>query len=766
MTPQDFIRKWKPVALTERATAQEHFLDLCRLVGHPTPVEDDPAGDHFAFEKGAPKTGGGEGWADVWKKGFFAWEYKKKKNDLGKALEQLTRYAAALENPPLHVACDTHLFRIETRWTNEVPAKYQFELEELADPVNFARLRDVFHNPDALRSGRTREVLTREAADKFQAISDRLQHRNPDREAVAHFVNQLVFCFFADSVKLLPAGMWKKLLTSAERKPSLSQTFLAELFGHMATGGFYAFEDILEFDGGLFDGRPPLALEFGEIGLLFAAASLDWSLIDPTIFGTLFERFLDPDKRAQIGAHYTAIDKIMMIVEPVVLRPLRAEWETIRAEIETIMAPVNAPASANGKGAGAAVKKRFEAARAKAEARRDAFIDRLCGLRILDPACGSGNFLYLALQGVKDIEWGAILDCQTLGLSYALPRVGPEILHGIEINPFAAELARTTIWIGDIQWRVKNAVFHHPSPLLRKLDSIECGDALLAPDGKGGFVEAEWPEADFIIGNPPFLGGKLLRRGLGDATVERLFKVYHSQVPAEADLVCYWFAKAWRALQAGRAKRVGFVATNSVRGGANRKVLEPIAGANAIFEAWSDEPWTIDGAAVRVSLVCFGQSRSLSSPHPEEPRSGVSKDEGGPAQTPTSRAPSSFETAASPPPQDEGAIGSAMREIRLDGQLVTRVAPDLSANASELPTAQRLAENAGVAFMGDTKGGAFDIEGRIAREWLCEPLNANGRPNSDVLKPWVNGLDLTRRRRDMWIIDFGWTMSRERSRIL
>ena len=618
----------------------------------------------FRLREGAPKTGGGEGWADVWKKGFFAWEYKKKKNDLGKALEQLTRYAAALENPPLHVACDTHLFRIETRWTNEVPAKYQFELEEVADPVNFARLRDVFHNPDALRSGRTREVLTREAADKFQAISDRLQHRNPDREAVAHFVNQLVFCSFADSVKLLPAGMWKKLLTSAERKPSLSQTFLAELFGHMATGGFYAFEDILEFDGGLFDGRPPLALEFGEIGLLFAAASLDWSLIDPTIFGTLFERFLDPDKRAQIGAHYTAIDKIMMIVEPVVLRPLRAEWETIRAEIETIMAPVNAPASANGKGAGAAVKKRFEAARAKAEARRDAFIDRLCGLRILDPACGSGNFLYLALQGVKDIEWGAILDCQTLGLSYALPRVGPEILHGIEINPFAAELARTTIWIGDIQWRVKNAVFHHPSPLLRKLDSIECGDALLAPDGKGGFVEAEWPEADFIIGNPPFLGGKLLRRGLGDATVERLFKVYHSQVPAEADLVCYWFAKAWRALQAGRAKRVGFVATNSVRGGANRKVLEPIAGANAIFEARSDEPWTIDGAAVRVSLVCFGQSRS----HPEEPRSGVSKDEGGPAQTPTSRAPSSFETAASPPPQDEGAIGSAMREIRLDGR--------------------------------------------------------------------------------------------------
>ena len=222
------------MALTERATArataQEHFIDLCRLFGHPTPVEDDPVGDHFTFEKGAPKTGGGEGWAEVWKKGFFAWEYKKKKRDLDKALEQLTRYAAALENKPLHVACDTHIFRIETRWANEVPAKYEFELEELGDPVNFTRLRAVFHNPDELRSGRTRAKLTKEAADKFQTISDRLQHRDPDREAVAHFVNQLVFCFFADSVKLLSNGLWKKLLQAAERKPNQAKAFLGRRF--------------------------------------------------------------------------------------------------------------------------------------------------------------------------------------------------------------------------------------------------------------------------------------------------------------------------------------------------------------------------------------------------------------------------------------------------------------------------------------------------------------------------------------------------------
>jgi hypothetical protein len=392
MTPQEFIRKWKPVALTERAAAHTHFNDLCQFFGHPTPIEDDPVGDHFAFEKGAPKTGGGEGWADVWKKGYFAWEYKKKKRDLGKALEQLTRYAAALENPPLHVACDTHIFRIETRWTNEVPAIYEFELEELADPANFAHLRAVFHNPHELRSGRTRAKLTKEAADKFQTISDSLQHRNPDREAVAHFVNQLVFCFFADSVKLLPNGLWKKLLQAAERKPDQAKAFLTRLFDDMAKGGDFDLENILEFNGGLFDGRPPLALQQTEIGLLFAAASLDWSLIDPTIFGTLFERFLDPDKRAQIGAHYTDPEKIMMIIEPVVLQPLRAEWATAKARIEAMMAPVYEGSGIGGKGVSDALKKRFDAARVRAEVERDAFIDRLCALRILDPACGSAIF--------------------------------------------------------------------------------------------------------------------------------------------------------------------------------------------------------------------------------------------------------------------------------------------------------------------------------------------------------------------------------------
>ena len=222
-------------------------------------------------------------------------------------------------------------------------------------------------------------------------------------------------------------------------------------------------------------------------------------------------------------------------------------------------------------------------------------------------------------------------------------------------------------------------------------------------------TRAEWPAADVIIGNPPFLGGKRLRDALGDAYVDALFAAYAGEVPQEADLVAYWVAKAWEAVGRGAAQCVGLVTTNSIRGGANRRVLAPIAEADGFFEAWSDQPWTIEGAAVRVSLLCF------------------------------SRGPAS--------------------EARLDGRAVERINADLTAAASDLTKAARLTENSGVAFMGDTKGGAFDVPGQLAREWLRLPLNPNGRPNSDVLRPWVNGMDVTRRPADKWIVDFGWTMS-------
>jgi len=458
MTPQQFIAKWKPVALTERATAQSHFLDLRALLGHDDPVSADPKGEWFTFEKGVVKTGGGDGFADVWKKGFFAWEYKKRKRNLTDALAQLVRYAAALENPPLQVACDTDRFLIQTAWTNAVPKTFELMLDDLAEPDKLDILRSVFFAPAKLRPKETRAAVTKEAADKFSTIAFRLQGCDSP-ENLAHFINQLVFCFFAHSVKLLPNGFFPKILRRCAEKPESAKRYFDRLFAAMETGGEFDLTDIAHFNGGLFDGRRALPLQSDEIALLQAAASLDWSQIDPTIFGTLFERFLDPDKRAQIGAHYTDPEKIMMIVEPVILRPLGEEWTKAKARIEQLVkqAQLKQGRRARGNGMGAA------------EEERSKFIDRLRHLTILDPACGSGNFLYLALQGVKDIELKANLECEAMGLEPRTPLVGPEIVHGIEINILAAELARTTIWIGDIQWRVCNGIYARPEPILRKL---------------------------------------------------------------------------------------------------------------------------------------------------------------------------------------------------------------------------------------------------------------------------------------------------------
>lgn len=697
MTPHEFIQKWKPVALTERAAAQEHFLDLCRLFGHQTPAEADPRGEVFAFEKGASKTGGGDGFADVWKQHFFAWEYKKKKRDLGAALEQLTRYASALDNPPLHVVCDTVRFRIETRWTNTVTAKYEFELEQLADPEKFAWLRAVFHDPEFLRPKQTRASLTRDAADKFQTISDRLQHRNPDKEAVAHFVNQLVFCFFANSVKLLPEGLLRKLIEISLKRPSKAKQYFDKLFAEMEKGGEFDLTEIKHFNGGLFDGRRALALEPDELGLLLALHSFRWDLIDPTIFGTLFERFLDPDKRAQIGAHYTDPDKIMQIVEPVVMRPLRREWEVAKGEIEAIMRPVLAE---GGRG----VEKRFEAARTKAEARRDTFVDRLCSLSILDPACGSGNFLYLALQAVKDLEYKALLECEALMLRRALPRVSPRILHGIEINPLAAELARSVIWIGDIQWGIANGLTHRPEPILEKLDSIECRDALVDWTQEPP-IEALWPAAEFIVGNPPFLGAKLMKRRLGSEKTEVYRSIFADRLSGFSDFVCFWFAKSADAVKRSPKTRIGLVATDSIAGGTNRPILDRIRDNALIFDAWTSEPWVVDGARVRVALISFtGRSAS-----------------------------------------DD--------LIRLNGEAVTSINPDLSAGL-DFTKAARILENSNTSLLGVQKSGPHDIGGKLARQLITEPLNPNGRPNSEIIVPYWNGDDLTGRPRDVWLIDY------------
>ena len=494
--------------------------------------------------------------------------------------------------------------------------------------------------------------------------------------------------------------MFTRMLRHALPAPTRFGELAGELFRAMASGGRVGFETVDWFNGSLFNDDTTLPLERGDLETVLAASDLDWSEIDPSILGTLFERGLDPNKRAQLGAHYTDRDKIMLLVEPVVVRPLLAEWDAektaIAAELERADAARSRPART----------KRLN----EAERRYRAFLNRLRGFTVLDPACGSGNFLYLALQALKDIEHRVQLEAEALGFQRAFPEIGPANVKGIEINPYAAELARVSVWIGEIQWMRRNGFGEARDPILKPLDTIECRDAILAPDG----TEPEWPPADVVIGNPPFLGN-LLVTTFGEKYVSQLFATYRGQVPAKADLVCYWFQRAGKHLESGNARRVGLVATNSIRGGASRRVLQAATEGRPIFDAWSDEPWINDGTAVRVSLICFSRAGDES-----------------------------------------------VADTRLDGESVEEIYSDLTARGEgagvDLTGVRRLPENTGVAFEGDKKHGTFDVSGDQAREWLRLPANPNGRTNAEVLKPWMNGMDLTRRPAGKWIVDFGWHM--------
>ncbi len=701
MTPNEFIAKWHASELKERSAAQEHFIDLCHLLGEPTPAEADPKGDHYCFERGALKDSGGEGWADVWKRHCFAWEYKGKHANLDAAFDQLRQYALALENPPLLIVSNMVRFRIRTNWTNSVSKTHEFDLEGLADGANRDKLKWAMSDPERLRPGETRQTLTERAATHFAGLAQLLRDQGHGPEDVAHFVNRLVFCMFAEDVGLLANKMFTRMLERSHQSPDRFASLARKLFGAMSTGGEVGFEDVAWFNGGLFENDAALPMDKGQIETTLEASGLDWSSIDPSILGTLFERGLDPDKRSQLGAHYTDRDKITRIIDAVIVRPLLAEWKTVTSQIGDRL-----ERASRAKSQGAATWQRR-----RAENALSVFLERLRAFTVLDPACGSGNFLYLALHALHDVEHQVQLEAEALGLQRGFPSVGPANVQGIELNAYAAELARVSVWIGEIQWMRRNGFPGLRKPILDPLETIECRDSILTPDGG----EPDWPDADAIISNPPFLGGKLLISNLGEEYIRSLFRVYDGRVPREADLVCYWFLKAGERLS-GASKRVGLVATNSIRGGANRKALENATSGGMIFEAWSDEPWVIDGADVRVSLVCFA-----------------------------------------------AADGGAATERRLNGETVDEIYTDLTARRGQagldLTKAMRLARNAGVAFMGDTKGGPFDITGDLAREWLRQPANPHGLPNSDVLKPWMNGRAITQRSADKWIVDFGWTIA-------
>ncbi len=790
--------------------------------------------------------------------------------DLEAAYDQLLRYRNALESPPLLVLCDLDRIIIRTNFTGTVSATHEIPLEALAEPRNIEIVRAVFHNPDTLRPGRTSAAVTQDAAVRIGEIAASMRERGLDPAVVAHFLDRIVFCLFAEDARLLPDMVFSRIVSKSGGDPARFGKTLGMLFDAMAAGGDFGLETIRHFNGNLFDDPPSPggygatsrtipALTDDDVKRFAAAASLDWSAVDPSIFGTLFERGLDPAKRSQLGAHFTGREDIELVVDAVVMAPLRREWEETKAIIEKLLATGKKTGVGNRE-PGIEIKtssdsrlpiagSRLRKARGEADSILHQFLTRLREIKILDPACGSGNFLYVALLRLKDLEReAAITFTSEHGLSAYLPGVGPWQLYGIEINPYAHDLAQMTVWIGWLQWIRANGFGFPADPILRSLsgnirlmdavlgsresgigsresengkpetadgkqdlqgsgrlagsDGTGCGDLsinqnvagcralrvdLTSPavvgvgpgehcgglragaygrvssppvhgagivagtgdasgsgetpdlcdarntDQRADFAgarwhdaqqvdtgdqgqgltptpdsrlpipaEPEWPTVDFIIGNPPFLGDKLMRRELGDAYVDRLRALYADRIPGQSDLCCYWFEKARSHIAAGKCKRAGLLATQGIRGGANREVLKRIKDTGGIFWAESDRPWILNGANVHVSMIGFD--------------------------------------------------GGEEKTRSLDGKAVATINSNLTSTV-DFASAESLLQNAMFSFIGTTKGGSFDISDREAQALLSQCPNPHGRPNSNVLKPILNGLDILRRGAQRWVID-------------
>lgn len=734
MTVAEFKKKWLRYQGKETSAYQEHFNDLCRLLGQPTPAEADPSGsDWFCFQKrvvkdlellavepdGAESPKEKRGFADVWRKDAFAWEYKGKHADLDDAYRQLQRYRESLLNPPLLVVCDFENFIIRTNFNGTVQEVHDFHLTRLDDPKNWRILRALFTDPASLRPVRTTAEVTEALARHIAEIAKSLQKREAVELAdaqtraemnfaqrknlrIARFLNRLVFCFFAEDTGLLPPKLFSDLLKLGVDDPHHLAEAMENLFAVMATGGTFGKDKIRHFNGHLFEEATVFELTEDELKKLAEAGEYSWQFIQPSIMGTLFERALEPEQRSQLGAHYTSEEDIQTLVEPVLMAPLRREWAALKRTL--------VPAYAKGKGT---------------PAQRDAlaaFQKQLAATTVLDPACGSGNFLYVSLQLLLALEKEVLAYATQLGFKLA-PKVGVQQLRAIEINPYAYELAQVSVQIGYLQWRRDNGFENDRTPVLQNLDGFRNEDALLEPHfGRKArnlkearadehtadtslkfYTERAWPKCDVIVGNPPFLGGSKIWEELGRDYQSELWRVFENRVPGFADLCCYWFEKARKHIETKKCGRAGLLATQAIRGGANREVLKRIKATGDIFFAVSDRDWILAGASVHVSMVGF----------------------------------------------DDGSERSKV----LDGRSVTQIHANLSANA-DITSAKALPGQGDFWAYGSQQKAPFDIAEELALEMLRSP-NPNGSANSDVVRPSFNGAQLLRRTKLSWVIDYG-----------
>jgi len=661
-----FVTKWQGVTASELSTSQSFLIELSQLLGvdtpHATAEQDYMFERPITFAHGDGSTSAGR--IDLYRRGAFVLESKKLRQGahtkgfddaMLRARSQAENYARALPaaegRPPFLIVVDVgHRIELYSEFSRSGatytpfpdPRSHRIALADLRQPEVRDRLRRIWTDPLGLDPSRESARVTREIATRLAKLARSLEQARHAPEAVAQFLMRCLFTMFAEDVKLLPRDSFRELLTRHAEQPDIAMRMLAQLWRDMDAGGFSAViaGNVLRFNGKLFKQPDTLPLDTAQLTLLIEAARADWKHVEPAIFGTLLERALSPGERHKLGAHYTPRAYVERLVLPTVIEPLRKEWGEAQAAAMTL----------------AAEDKPNDAVK---ELRR--FHHRLCTVRVLDPACGSGNFLYVTLEHLKRLEGEVLLALDELGYrqtglaldgeradAAAGETVDPHNLLGIELNPRAAAIAEVVLWIGYLQWHFRTrGDVHPPQPVIRDFRNIENRDAVLAYDrvefeldergipvtrwdGETMKVspvtgenvpddtarkpveryvnprKAAWPEADFVVGNPPFIGNKRMRIALGDGYVEALRGAW-PEMPESADFVMYWWHHAAQLTRRGALERFGFITTNSIRQSFNRRVLEPHLADKSLSLVFAipDHPWvdTADGAAVRIAMT-------------------------------------------------------------------------------------------------------------------------------------------------------------------
>ncbi|MGI8727921.1 MAG: class I SAM-dependent DNA methyltransferase [Solirubrobacterales bacterium] len=673
LTFDQFIARWTDSSGAERANKDAFLSELCQVleVDSPHPTTGDPDRDTYVFEKDVviPLEDGKKtiGRIDLYKKDFFILEAKQGSEALSKKLGTARRgtpawnvamqdaygqslgYARTIGTPPpFLIICDIG-FCFDLYASFDGSGNYRKWPDALASRM-FVRtiekhaptLRAIWTDPHSLDQSRIAARVTREIAGHIANLARALEAAGHKPELVAQFLMRCLFTMFAEDIELLKERPFARMLQ--ERwisDPTLFKPEAEDLWKAMNEGGNrVGMGNILRFNGGLFADPTALPLTKEQLVILGLAASSDWRDVEPAIFGTLLERALDPKERHRLGAHFTPRAYVERLVRPTIEEPLRTEWEAARAEVRQIMSEAKSDDD----------KKAMVAARKPVYA----FYDKLTQTRVLDPACGSGNFLYVTLDLFKRIENEILAQLHDLGDTAIFNLHGrsvtPEQFLGIEIKPWAKEIAELVLWIGYLQWQVRNRgwMSHPPEPVLRDYHNIECRDAVLAydriepavndegnpitrwdgetmnkhpitgedvPDESAQVVvlkyvnprKAEWPKADYIVGNPPYIGTWKFLQTLGEGYAEAVRGVYE-QVPQSSDYVMYWWHKAALLVRAGDAIAFGLITTNGIRQPFGRRVVSSHLRAVpplCLTFVVPDHPWvdSSGGADVRVALT-------------------------------------------------------------------------------------------------------------------------------------------------------------------